>query len=99
MSFLDAIQNKTNVQFRNKYRSADVLLIDDIQFIAGKNETQNEFFHTFNALQGSNKQIVLTSDKPPKEIHNLEDRLRSRFSLGLICDISMPDFETKYLII
>ncbi len=97
--FLDAIQNKTNVQFRNKYRNADVLLIDDIQFIAGKNETQNEFFHTFNALQGSNKQIVLTSDKPPKEIHNLEDRLRSRFSLGLICDISMPDFETRLAIL
>ncbi|WP_290770919.1 chromosomal replication initiator protein DnaA [Anaerofustis sp.] len=97
--FLDAIQNKTNVQFRNKYRNADVLLIDDIQFIAGKNETQNEFFHTFNALQGSNKQIILTSDKPPKEIHNLEDRLRSRFSLGLICDISMPDFETRLAIL
>ncbi|EDS72053.1 chromosomal replication initiator protein DnaA [Anaerofustis stercorihominis] len=97
--FLDAIQNKTNVQFRNKYRNADVLLIDDIQFIAGKNETQNEFFHTFNALQGSNKQIILTSDKPPKEIPHLEDRLRSRFSLGLICDISMPDFETRLAIL
>ena len=97
--FLDAIQNKTNVQFRNKYRNADVLLIDDIQFIAGKNETQNEFFHTFNALPGSNKQIILTSDKPPKEIPHLEDRLRSRFSLGLICDISMPDFETRLAIL
>ena len=97
--FLDAIQNKTNVQFRNKYRNADVLLIDDIQFIAGKNETQNEFFHTFNALQGSNKQIILTSDKPPKETPHLEDRLRSRFSLGLICDISMPDLETRLAIL
>ena len=97
--FTEAILHKTNLQFRNKYRNADVLLIDDIQFLARAKETQNEFFHTFNTLQSLNKQIILTSDKPPKEIDNLEERLKSRFSIGLLCDISNPDFETRLAIL
>lgn len=94
-----AIQNKDTSQFHKKYRSADVLLVDDIQFIAGKESTQEEFFHTFNELHQVNKQIVLTSDRPPKDIKTLEDRIRTRFEWGLIADISLPDFETRVAII
>lgn len=97
--FVDALRFKKNTDFASFYRNADVLIIDDIQFIAGKEKIQEEFFHTFNALRQAEKQIVLSSDKPPKDINALEDRLRSRFLWGMTIDMQNPDFETRCAIV
>lgn len=97
--FIDSIKNHAGEDFRERYRNVDVLLIDDIQFIADKVQTQEEFFHTFNELYHNNKQIVISSDRPPKDIKPLEERLRSRFEWGLITDINPPDYETRVAIL
>ncbi len=97
--FINAILENKTLDFRNKYRTMDILLIDDVQFFAGKEQTQEEFFHTFNTFHDNNKQIIISSDRPPKEIPTIEDRLRSRFEWGLITDLQTPDLETRAAIL
>jgi chromosomal replication initiator protein len=97
--FVDALRYKKNTDFANHYRSVDVFIMDDVQFLAGKERVQDEFFHTFNALHQANKQIIISSDKPPSDIPTLEDRLKSRFTWGMSIDMQNPDFETRCAII
>ncbi len=97
--FIESVRNRNTESFKNKYRKVDVLIIDDVQFLANKEQTQEEFFHTFNSLYEKNKQIILSSDQPPKSIQTIDDRLRSRFDGGMIADISLPDYETRMAIL
>lgn len=97
--FIEALNHRTTTEFQNKYRKVDVLLMDDVQFIASKERTQEEFFHTFNSLYSANKQIIISSDKPPKDMEILDERFRSRFEWGLIVDITLPDYETRMAIL
>src|SRR6202142_4180012 len=97
--FVQALRDRSAAKFSNYYRSADVLIVDDVQFLAGKDKIQEEFFHTFNSLHQANKQIIMCSDKPPRDIAMLEDRLKSRFAGGMSIDMQAPDFETRCAII
>ena len=97
--FIELVRAGRGSEFRAKYRDADLLLVDDVQFVAGKEQVQNEFFHTFNTLYEAGRQIVLTSDRPPSDMHLLDDRLRTRFEWGLLVDVQPPDFETRLAIV